>query len=456
VAALVHNQRELSGCAVVTTTCNPTGFANFDFLFGGYAPTNKLPYSENWSLDLQWQPRNDLVMTLAYIGNHGVHQPLPIPFNEPGIATPANPINGQTFSYGMKPLDNAGNPLLTEQVQTTIGEFSFSDGNTALRTPFIGFNPNADFWIAEGISTYNALQLQVTKRLSHGLLVNASYTYSRSLDEGSGLGSGLFFNGNDPRNPRSAYGPSDFDRPHVFSISYLYQLPKLKDASRFVDAVANGWGIQGVTIAESGEPFSVIDFSGIAGGIFFSADNFITNPILPLAPGITPGQATQGGTDQIFTSGQFAGQNVRVPYVNPNDFSVPLLNCGQNGVPPPGPTVGGTSANFCDNVETGFGTNGRNIFRAPFQTRFDFSVFKNFKINERFSLKVQADAFNIFNHPSFDTPNTNFELNPCFSPQPCFGTTPLTVGDPNTRNFGVIRQTVGSNRFMQLAAHLNF
>jgi hypothetical protein len=403
---------------------------------------------------LQWQPRNDLVMTLAYIGNHGVHQPLPIPFNQPEIATPAKPVNGQTFTYGFQPLDNAGNPLVTEQVQTTIGEFAFSDGNTALRTPFIGFNPNADFWIAEGISNYNALQFQVTKRLSHGLQVNAAYTFSHSLDEGSGLGSGLFFNGNNPLVPRSAYGSSDFDRTHVFTLTYLYQLPTIKDASRFVDAIANGWGIKGVTVVQSGEPFSIVDFSGSAGSIFFSADDFITNPIVPLASGITPGQATQGGTDQFFTSGPFKG--ARVPFVNPNDFTFPFLNPGQDGVPPCGPTVGGTSANFCDSVETNYGTNGRNLFRAPFQTRFDFSVFKDFKFNERFRLRFQADAFNVFNHPNFDTPNNDFQLNPCFNPQPCFNPTPLAAGSLNTSNFGVIEQTVGSNRFMQLSLHLMF
>jgi len=226
----------------------------------------------------------------------------------------------------------------------------------------------------------------------------------------------------------------------------VYQFPNLKTSSRFADKVINGWGIQGVTVAQSGEPFSIIDFSGTAASIFFSADDFITNPILPLAPGISPKQATQGGTDNSVGG-------VRVPYVNPNDFSVPLLAPGQSGVPPCGPTVGGTSANFCDTVETGYGSDGRNLFRAPFQTRFDFSVFKNVKINERMALKFQADAFNIFNHPSFDTPNTDFELNPCFNPQPCFNTTP---SPPNSSNFGVIGQTVGSNRFLQLAMHLTF
>jgi hypothetical protein len=461
VAGLIFNQSQLSGCAEpVTPTCTPTGFANSDFLFGGYDPKNKLPYSENWSLDLQWQPKNDVVLTLGYVGNHGVHLPIPIPFNQPGVATPSHPINGQIYSYGFQAAVFSPNPnvppdpLITEQVQTTIGAFSFSDGNTALRTPYIGFNPNADFWRAEGVSTYNALQFQVTKRMSHGLQVNASYTYSHSLDEGSGLGAGLFFNGNNPLVPRTAYASSDFDRTHVFTISYVYQFPTRSYSSRFVDKVANGWGLQGVTVAQSGQPFSVIDFSGTAASIFFSADDFITNPILPLAPGVSPHQATQGGTDNSFTSGPLAG--VRVPYINPNDFSIPFLSPGQSGVPPCGPTVAG--ATVCDTQETGYGSAGRNIFRAPFQTRFDFSIVKNFKFAERFTLKFQADAFNIFNLPNFDAPNGNFALNGCFNPFPCFPdpTTVLSPGSPNPNNYGVIRQTVGSNRFLQLAMHLTF
>lgn len=443
VANLVYNQAGLAN-------------GNFDFLFGGYDPANKLPYSENWSLDLQWQPQNDWVLTMAYIGNHGVHQPIPIPFNEPGIATASHPINGQTTSYGFQAVDSNGNPLTSEVLQTTIGEFSFSDGNTALRTPHIGFNPNADFWRAEGISNYNALQLQATRRMTHGFMLNASYTYSHSLDEGSGLGAGLFYNGNDPLQPRQAYASSDFDRTHVLTVSYAYMIPTRQHTSRLMNAVTNGWGVQGVTVAQSGEPFSIIDFSGTAGGLFFSADDFITNPILPLAPGISPKQATEGGTIQSFRSGPNTG--TRVPYVNPDDFSVPLLNPGQDGVPVCGMSTG-DSVNapqpVCDTFETGYGSNGRNLFRAPFQLRFDFSVLKNFKINERFALKFEADAFNIFNHPSFDTPNSNFTLNPCFNPQPCYGTSGI-VASGNSQNFGVIQQTVGSNRFMQLQMHLTF
>jgi hypothetical protein len=457
VVALVPNQAGLSGCVVVTPTCTPVNTPARGFLFGGYNPANKLPYSENWTLDVQWQPRNDWVLTVGYIGNHGVHELLPIPFNQPGIATPQNPINGQIFSYGYQaagPSCDSFNdpsptciPISTERVQTTLGDFNGVDGNTALRTPFIGINPNANLWTANGISNFNAFTFNATKRISNGLQFTASYTYSHALDEGSGLGAGLFFNGNNPLVPRTSYASADFDRTHVFSLSYLYQFPTIHDASRLVDAFANGWGLSGIIVAQTGQPFSIIDFSGTAGGIFYSADDFITNPILPLAPGVTPGQAKS----QANINGSNGGNLVNgMPYVNPNVFSVPLLAPGQDGVPPC-ETIQGTQV--CDNFETGFGSNGRNLFRSPFQTRFDFTIFKTFRLNERFNLKFEAQAFNIFNHPSLDAPNSNFELNRCFNPAPCYNTSPFP---PNSRNFGVINGTIGSPRFLQLALHLNF
>ena len=100
----------------------------------------------------------------------------------------------------------------------------------------------------------------------------------------------------------------------------------------------------------------------------------------------------------------------------------------------------------------------QHFFRAPFQTRFDLSVFKTFRFGDRYALKFQADAFNIFNHPDFDAPNGDFALNGCFNPFPCFPNTSqiLTPASPNSQNYGVIQQTVGSNRFLQLAMHLSF
>jgi hypothetical protein len=483
IAALVPDMRQMADCAGTAVpgleqpnqpwcTVATTGTTVEPFIFGGYNPTNKLPYSEDWSLDLQWQPMNDLVLTLGYTGNHGLHEVLPIPFNQPGIATPGSQINNQIYSYGYLAAGGSGCDdfndasstcfqLPAETVQTNLNGFAFSDGNTALRSKYIGLNPNAVLWTAEGISNYDALELGVTKKVSHGLQVTASYTYSHSLDEGSGIGAGYFYNGNNPSRPGSSYSSSDFDRTHVFIVSYLYSLPTIKNASRLVDTIANGWGVTGVTTAQSGEPFSIIDFSGVAGSLYYSGgDDEVTNPILPLAPGISPQKATLGNTDQkavVPGTSTTPPTLYSLPYVNPDAFAEPNVAPGVEGVPPCELV---NTVNVCDNYETGFGSTGRNAFRAPFETLFDFSIFKNFTLTERFKLKFEADAFNLFNHPDFDSPDSDFELNPCFNPVPCYNFTPLNVNATppvtNSKGYGVIDGTVGSSRFLQLSLHLTF
>ena len=95
------------------------------YIFGGYDAHNKLPYTENWSFDLQYQPFNSYLISLGYVGNHGANQVIPVPFNQPGIATASNPINGQTSSYGF-------NIVPAENIAT------YEGGNTDLRVPVPG------------------------------------------------------------------------------------------------------------------------------------------------------------------------------------------------------------------------------------------------------------------------------------------------------------------------------
>ncbi|MDE3135225.1 MAG: TonB-dependent receptor [Acidobacteriota bacterium] len=463
VQALVHNMSGLSGCAEpVTPTCTPTGYANFAFLFGGYDPKNTLPYSENWTLDLQWQPTNSFLFDLGYVGNRGLHQLLPVPFNQALIATPQHPVNGQIYSYGFQATDAAGNPLATEQVMTTIGDYSFNDGNTALRVPYIGYNPNSNYWEATGISDYNALQFSVKKRMSHGLAINASYTWSHTLDEGGGLAEGLFYNGNDPLNPRSAYGNASYDRTHVLTVGYIYQIPGIAGANGFLKQAVNGWGIGGMTVAESGQPYSVYDFSGdVASQYWGAGDDFITNPLLAIPGGNAQSVQLQGTT----------GVNPANPVLNAAAFGITVFAPGTNGVPPCGPTTAGNTT-ACDYSETGYAAIGRNSFRGPFQTRFDFDVFKNFKLTERFSLRYDAQFFNLFNHPSFDTPNNDFQLDPCYGANiqtapggySCqwYGTIPAVgssgpIGNGQALSgTGYIQNPLGSPRFIQMALHLIF
>ena len=195
----------------------PAGNLFGPFLFGGYDINNKLPYTENWTFDIQYQASNSWLFSAGYVGNHGVHEVLPIPFNQPQIATPQHPVNGQIYSYGgVSPNYN----LDLEPISTN--EYS---GNAPIRVPYIGYDMNSVLYKAEGISNYNALQLQIRKRLSFGLQFTASYTWSHALDEQSGLG--LFFTGNNPLIPKSNYALADFDQTHVFLINYSYQIPKV-------------------------------------------------------------------------------------------------------------------------------------------------------------------------------------------------------------------------------------
>jgi hypothetical protein len=453
VKALVPNAAQL--IANTTSFCDSTGQSGCGPLFfGGYDPANKLPYSRNWTLDFQWQPVNSLVLTAGYVGNHGVHELIPLPFNQAVIATPQNPVlkggpNQQNFSYGYNVPG-----LDAENISTLVD--GFGTGNAALRAPFIGYDPNSDFNRAVGISNYNALQLSVHKRFTHGLEVTGSYTWSHTLDEQSGLG--LFFTGNDPNNPHSSYGTSDFDRTHVFTLNYHYQFPTLSRANTLERYVVNGWGFNGVTVYQSGQPYSVNDFSGGAASIFYGGgQDAITNPIVPV------GGVGSTATNPILQG--TTGVNANKPVLNAAAFGIPApFAPGTNGVPP---CQGTGASQICDFYETGYSVGGRNIFRGPFQTRWDFAVFKDFKINDRFNLRYDVQAFNVFNHPSFDIPNNNVEFNPFFSNPPVYtqmnsGLNPCVAAPANAYacppggHLGVIQHTIGSPRFLQMALHLTF
>ena len=406
----------------LTQTANgsyPAGNLFGPFLYGGYDINNKLPYSENWTFDLQYQFSNNWLFSLGYTGNHGLHEALPIPFNQPQIATSQHPVNGQTTSYG----GVLYNPPDTEPIST--GEYS---GNALVRVPYIGYDMNSVLYKAEGISNYDALQVQLRKRLSFGLQFTASYTYSHALDEQSGLG--LFFTGNNPLYPGSNYASADFDQTHVFLINYSYTIPKLV-SNKLLGHVVNGWTLGGQTVAQSGQPYSVYDYSGSVGSLFFGTDDAIGNPIVPLKAGITAKQAQLQGT---------TGVNAGKPVLNADDFAPQFLAPGQSGVP-------ACDASGCDNYESLYGTSGRNLFRGPFQVRFDMSVAKEFPLNERFRLRFNLQAFNVFNHPDFDAPNNNVVFFPDYSAPPSY---------PPLGSLGIIQHTIGSSRFLQLALHLNF
>jgi carboxypeptidase family protein len=440
------------------------------FYLGAYARGNKLPYTMNSTLDIQWQPRNDLAIDIGYVNGLGRHEIIPIPFNQPRIASPSNPLCGtasvcanaagspfaQSFTYGytVQSCTTPGYdpcPLALPNVNGHNNEtqqFLAEGGNTDLRVPYIGYAGESELYTAAGISAYNALQVHVEKRLSHGLQAGLSYTYSRSLDEQSALG--LFYNGNNPLNLRDAYGPSDFDRTHVFNVDYHYELPKFFHASSWEGKVADGWVIQGLVVLQSGQPYSLIDYSGAVGSVYYGINDGITNPIDPLASNCTPQSAVTGAI----------GNNFSAPALKASCFTVPLLAPGAlNGAIPPG-----------DTYETNFTSGQRNIFRQSWQKRADISLVKLTQVNERVAVKYSFDVYNLTNHPSFDIPIDNVTQNGAFSPFPVEGTpaVPSAATCAATIAFvsgyfyncpgglGQVTKTIGSSRQIQMSLSVQF
>jgi hypothetical protein len=415
------------------------------FSFATYNRGNKLPYSFNQTLDLQWQPRNDLTVEVGYVGNLGRHEVIPIPFNQPGVATPNNILhpnskNPQKYTYGytVQTASNCSPFCPITLPDGTPMQVTYEGGNVDLRVPYIGYSAESESYKAAGVSAYNALQTHVEKRMSHGLQFGFSYTYSHALDEQSGMG--LFFNGNNPQDLRSAYGSSDFDRTHVFNFSYVYELPKPFRASSLAGKVANGWALQGIAVFQSGQPYSIVDYTGAVGSVFFSVYDGITNPIVPLAPGCTAKSALTGA------SGAYGP-----PKLNSACFTVPLLNPGDlGGAIPAG-----------DTFETNFTTGQRNIFRQAWQKRADISLVKVTAINEHYSLKYSLDIFNVTNTASFDIPIDNVSQNEFYDQFPVFGTPPLPANGSGSfynppSGLGIVNKTIGAPRQIQMTLRFIF
>jgi hypothetical protein len=398
----------------------------------------------NYTLDLQWQPRGDVAVELGYVGNLGRHQVIPTPFNQAQIATPASPIRGQDYSYGytVSTYNNQNQEVSINLPDGTPYLANSEGGNVDLRVPYIGYSSESIDYRAAGVSEYNAAQVHVDKRMGYGFQTGASYTFSHATDEQSALG--LFYNGDNPNNLRSGYGLADFDRKHVLNFTYTYQLPKFGTDDSIKGAITNGWSVNGITVLQSGQPFSVIDYSGAVGSVYYSTFDGINDPIVPLASGCTPKSAVTGA------SGAFG-----TPALKSSCFTLPLLNPGDLG--------GAIPAS--DPYETTFVSHGqRNIFRQAPQKRADISLVKLTPIGERAKLRYTLDVFNLTNTTSFDITGDNVSQNANYNNYPLQGTPAKPTACDNTNQglyscpagLGITLHTIGSPRQIQMSLRLDF
>ena len=376
--------------------CTPT------LNFGYYDKNNVLPYTINYALNVQWQPTPTIALSLGYTGNRGRHAVIPIPFNEPGIATQGNPIHGEQSTYGFEVLNQ--NSLFTDSYgyqdyYPIAGEpwNTLDGGNTDFRVPFVGYSPNAAAFKTVGTSAYDALQFHVEKRLSHHFQVGASYTWSHALDEQSDIG--LFFTGDDPAHLRDSWASADFDRTHVFSANFQIDMPNLVKSHSVTSYLTNDWHFAGTAILQSGEPFSLYEFYGAVGSVKFGNYPTLMNPILGIKDPKHPKSALTGN------KGSFRGSGGSyIPAIDPNQIAITYVTPGDSGVPV------STGSDPQDIYETAYNVGQRNIFRQAAQKRVDFSIRKEIKITEKIHAQYEFNIFNLFNTTSLDVPQNQGQI----------------------------------------------
>lgn len=366
--------------------------------FGTYDRTNTLPYTINYSLDIQWQPSNTTAIDIGYVGNRGRHAVVPIPFNAPVIATSTNSIWGQNSSYGFEVLNQNSLPDGYDYAPIAGEPWNTEDGgNTDFRAPYIGFSPNASFYKTAGVSAYDALQVHIDKRMSHNYMVGASYTWSHALDEQSDLG--LFFTGSNPTNLHDSYASSDFDRTNVFTAYFEVALPNPAREHSAAAQFVNHWNINGTGIAQSGEPYSLYEFYGAVGSIQFGDFPTLMNPVLGVKNPSNPKQVYTGNNgDRRGPGGSY------IPAIDPSQIQIDYIPPGTNGVPV------STGTDPQDIYETAFAPPQRNIFRQASQKQLNLSLRKQFKITERYNLQYDFNVFNVTNTSSLDVPSNQGQI----------------------------------------------
>ncbi len=248
-----------------------------------------------------------------------------------------------------------------------------------------------------GNSNYQALWITGNRRLSHGLQFNASYTWSKSFDYNS-LSSPFLLSQlpENAFNPRLDYGPSDFDARNRFVTNILWEVP-LKG-----NRALEGWQLSTIFQVQSGNPID-ITANGFAGltGIANIRPDLIGTPLLI-------GSVNQWFANTVCTA--------------------------------PAPCPAGSVFLLPSSKDPFFGNMPRNYLVGPGFDNVDFSILKNTKLTERFTLQWRTDFFNLFNHPNFGQPGS-------VAPSQTFGvitSTRFPVGDS------------GSSRQIQLAAKLLF
>jgi len=333
-------------------------------------PDIATPAVLEWSLHVEQEIAPKTSLTIGYVGSHSYHQILSEDMNEP---VPLYTAAGAPYYTSGAPL---ANPNLA----------------------------NTTSWVSQGVGFFSALVVDVRRTFGNGLQFRGNYTFGKNLDDGSAWNTSV--SGNTPAfvsfplNPKLDWGPAATDVSHLASVNGSYELPLgpqkqfLRNASKPVNAVVEGWTVSAILNAQSGFPFTPqLGYNPTGNG----------DTRNPVRPNWNPAFS---GNLYPRTVGQ---------YFNPQAFSTPAA---------------GT-----------FGNVSRDALRGPGLFGLDLSATKNAHLAERLGLQFRAEFFNILNHTNLSTPNAVVY-------------TSATSGISPTA--GVVTATATTSRQIQFGAKLQF
>jgi hypothetical protein len=307
------------------------------------------PTTNFWSLSIQRELGTGYVLEAGYSGNRSYHQVRQGQTNPP-VLTPAQAAT--VIAGGTIP------SLQDRRINPAWGSRTTIEGTAK--------------------AEYHAGYLKFDKKMSHGLMLGANYTWSANFsDNDESLGVANITNSS-PQVPqnffnyRNEWSRSVFDRPHRFVIHYMYEIPFFSNSAAALRQVFGGWEIAGFSEYQSGQPFTIrtgVDSAGIG-------------TTAPARPNYNPSGTITKDPD----TGDF------------RTFVTPINGTGIVTAPlsPTGTLLA--------NSMPGGGNLGRNTFRGPSYTQWNFSLSKKFSITENWKFQVRSDFENLWNHNNFQNP----------------------------------------------------
>ena len=322
------------------------------------ASNYRVPYVYNFNLNIQRQLPSNILLQVGYVGSLG---------RKLVIAYEGDPITAAGHAACVA--DTTG---CAQDIATHLDYPQYAS------QPAINPQNGAPYYLSvgtqgtEGASNYNSAQVTVSKVPTHGLQFTIAYTYSKALDNGSGLESSGFQGRGYNQYPGGAalnYGPSDFDARQRLVSSYVYAVPVSRSENAILREALSGWEIAGVTAVQSGNPINITE-TGTYLSKWCDEYSYYSCPDTP----------------------------------NVSTFRVPKLNLRA-----PGNAL--FNANLFSSEAVGtFGNVARGLLHGPGFNYTNLNIAKNFPISAdgaRF-LQIRMDVANAFNHANFAQPDSNY------------------------------------------------